>query len=598
MKQVIFKSLSLRKKLIISVLLCLLIPTAITVSVSSFFIQNMLKDNIETHVQQSLESVNYYVSDLLEEMVYVTNFIQFDSEMNSLIRQVLNRNHHESPDNIYLINQMKAYDIMREITFLRKKAYITILLKDGTYFTNYEAREYNPVQLFKEPWFKELGSLAPFETKWLGMHQAYISSEKTEHPYFFTLVRTIKYFSNEPTGYIIVSISQQEIAQLLNRAGSDEQVMIADSNQTILVHSDTSRIGEHLTVPTKNTETDELTVIEQNNKDYVMMNKILPITQWSIINLSPYENMFGELNRIMNLNFLVQSIIIFVFFLALLIYLVHRQIKPLSILVRTATKVQMGQLEVRSGIRGHGEIGKLGHAFDTMLQRIEEMIVQIKQEQIKKRSAELEMLQAQIKPHFLFNVLNSIRLRILMKGDEENAETVHSLSSLLRMTINRNNENIPLNEEVETVKYYFNILNFRQREQIYFETILAKDTLMVELPRFFLQPLIENAIIHGLDQKSGKIRVTSYRTVKQLIIIVEDSGKGIKEEKIKALRNQILVDDPPHKKSFSGVGLKNVFDRMKIIYGEEFDMTIGKNFENGTMIQLSFPIKHKREELE
>src|SRR5690606_4660412 len=109
-----------------------------------------------------------------------------------------------------------------------------------------------------------------------------------------------------------------------------------------------------------------------------------------------------------------------------------------------ASQVNQGNLSVRSNIIGKDEIGKLGKSFDLMLDRVNHMIIQIKKEQEQKRKAELEMLQAQLNPHFLFNILNSIRMRILLKGDNENAELLSSLSSFLRMSINRNNEFISL----------------------------------------------------------------------------------------------------------------------------------------------------------
>src|SRR5690606_5826160 len=149
--------------------------------------------------------------------------------------------------------------------------------------------------------------------------------------------------------------------------------------------------------------------------------------------------------------------------------LISRLTKPMQRLGRVAAQVESGRLEVRSHIRGSDEIGQLGRSFDQMLDRVAAMIEQIRTEQTLKRKAELDMLQAQINPHFLFNVLNSIRMRIMMKGDADSAALISSLAALLRMTINRSNELIPLREEADTVVHYVRLMNFRHNEQIQLE---------------------------------------------------------------------------------------------------------------------------------
>ena len=130
------------------------------------------------------------------------------------------------------------------------------------------------------------------------------------------------------------------------------------------------------------------------------------------------------------------------FYLALII-LIREITKPVTKLSFITKSVERGNLDVRANVSGNSDVAKLAHSFDNMLDTIEEMIEQIKEQEEEKRMAELEMLQAQINPHFLFNVLNSIRLKIRLSGDKDSAQLIYSLSALLRMTINRNNAFIP-----------------------------------------------------------------------------------------------------------------------------------------------------------
>jgi two-component system sensor histidine kinase YesM len=236
-----------------------------------------------------------------------------------------------------------------------------------------------------------------------------------------------------------------------------------------------------------------------------------------------------------------------------------------------------------------------------MLDRIESMFEQITMEQTKKRRAELEMLQAQINPHFMFNLLNSIRMNILIQGDKENAELIASLSSLLRMTINRDNEFIPLQEEVDTVNHYIRLMNFRHANQVRLEVHFENGCEQAKVPRFVIQPLIENAIIHGFEQFDGEIFIDAIRIreagADDVLISVRDNGIGMTEDKLQELRAKVERDQETQdhgKKGFSGIGVQNVFQRLRLIYGRQVQLDIASEPDVGTKITIRFPLEYER----
>jgi two-component system sensor histidine kinase YesM len=204
------------------------------------------------------------------------------------------------------------------------------------------------------------------------------------------------------------------------------------------------------------------------------------------------------------------------------------------------------------------------------------------------------MLQAQINPHFLFNILNSIRLKILLKEDEENAALIQSLSSLLRMTINRNNEFIPLYQEVDIVINYIKLMNMRQQTPIKYEVNLPDNTRMKEVPRLFIQPFIENTYIHGFHQGGGKIVISASLLHDILMVTVEDDGNGMTEQQSRDLLQHLETDSEAMSdkaSGFSGIGLKNVYERMKLIHGQAFRMEIDSTPGSGTKITLLIPME-------
>lgn len=589
---------SLRSKLILSSILCLILPSLIAVSVTSYITKGLLEERAISNTRHSLETADLYLSNLLDNVIYISNYIQFDSEINTILKQYWNDQQVNKTTTVKVSDQAKITKKLEGITFLLDKIFITVLTPGHTYYSNYSYSEYDPNLFFDEPWFNKLNELKAYETYWLGAQKNYIRSDQERNPYVLTVARSMKSFSPSPYGYMVVSIHENEVKQVLQKFPKEEQIMLIDSKGTILSNKDANQIGK--TFP----QMDQLSLSKEDAKkikvgdeDYFLVNHKLSHSDWYLVSLTPYKDAVEKISSIQKIDFAVQ-ILFFSLFLLILIYLVNQLTKPVMNLGQTAKEIEKGNLSIRSGIRGPSEIGKLGQSFDQMLDRIQEMVRQVTFEQTKKRKAELEMLQAQINPHFLFNVLNSIRLRILLKGDEDNAELIQSLSALLRMTINRNNEFIPLREEVDIVVNYIKLMNFRHKDQLDYEVDLATEIIMHEVPRFFIQPFIENAYLHGFNQGKGKVKIKAWRWNEYLLVCIEDNGAGMSADQCNAILQELnegSESEPTQRKiTFSGIGIKNVHERMRLIYGDSFKLAINSTRDEGTQILLYIPMAETR----
>ncbi|GBG09750.1 putative two-component sensor histidine kinase, partial [Paenibacillus agaridevorans] len=329
-------------------------------------------------------------------------------------------------------------------------------------------------------------------------------------------------------------------------------------------------------------------------EQYLLASHKLTYSDWSLVHVTRYKDATQKINFIWRTNLLIQ-VSFFSLFLFILIIFVRQLTKPLARLGRVAGEIEAGNLTIRAKIKGNNEIGKVGRSFDKMLDRIEGMIKQAVLDQTKKRKLELEMLQAQIHPHFLFNILNSIRLKILMKNDQENASLIQAMSHLLRMTINRNNEFIPLYQEIEIVSHYIKLMNMRQQHPILYEVDMTEKARMVEVPRLFIQPLIENAYIHGLNEGGGTITITSRVDHQCLRVTVADNGKGMTEDRRKQLLKHLHMEEDAlyteeRKGGLCGIGVKNVYERLKLIYGPTVRVLIDSAPNQGTQITLLIPM--------
>ncbi|MCU6791359.1 histidine kinase [Paenibacillus sp. WQ 127069] len=568
----------------------------ITAAISNYMAKDVLRDNAISSSQETLKMVELHISNYMNNLLYINNYIQFDSEMNSLLKE--SKDISNPNDQALIQSQITAK--LGSITNLLNDLYITILIGDHSSiensYTNYPLFNYDSRQFYQQPWFDQLKSLNAYETYWLGSQPNYILSSQKNNPYLITIARKVQY-SSDPFGYVIISAKEKDFNEAFRKVSGNHEIMMVNASGTILSHTDPSRIGQQF--PYTNSLSlahDDAGIIKINGEEYLVASRKTPFSDWSLITLTRYNEATEKINFIQRTNILIQ-ILFFSFFLVILIFLVRQITKPLKGLGRVAAEIESGNLSIRSDIKGNNEIGRLSRSFDKMLNRIEEMLRQTVLEQAHKRKIELEMLQAQINPHFLFNILNSIRLKILLNNDSENASLIQALSTLLRMTINRNNEFIPLVQEVEIVTNYIKLMNMRQQDPIEYEVCLAEDTLLKEVPRLFIQPLIENAYIHGFNEGGGKITISSQldQALNHLIVSIEDNGKGMTEEQCRLLVEHMVKNEYEIEKNssgLSGIGLQNVYARMKLVYGPLLRVDIQSAVGEGTRIKLSIPL-HK-----
>jgi two-component system sensor histidine kinase YesM len=589
---------SFRFKLMMASIICVLLPSCITLTLYNYLTQDAVKEQAISNSQDSMLLVNNYLTNSLKYMLNIANSIHMDSELNTIFKENVYGKRYTGPSAEYdeFLDKNKIMKQIDNITIGGEDCYVTILLANGTYYANYSIYEYNPLNLTQEPWFAQLKDLYGFESYWVGSSPTVFQSAKPSSPYQVSVVRTLRNEGAVIYGYIIVTVMENQLNHNFGQPGNNQDFMIVGPDNVILSHQDSGRIGQTFPLPYVDQESKRMisNIVQVNHEDYLMTQQPLSFTGWKLVSLTPYKAAISQIGAIFNKVFVFQ-VISFIVFLLLLLYLLGTFTKPLVRLGKVALTVQKGDLTTRSHIRGADEIGRLGFWFDQMLERIQEMIAEISLTHARIRKAELAMLQAQINPHFLFNVLNSIRMKVLLRGDKESAEMIGSLSKLLRMTINQEKGTISLHEEVEIVMDYMVLMNMRQKEHVELRTDVAADALFVKVPRFFLQPLIENALIHGLTQAAGIITLKAWTEENVLVVTVADNGKGMSEAVLQQLRSKLVADgtreqpEAETRGSFSGIGLSNVYERLRMTYGERFSMQVESIEKEGTLITMRIP---------
>ncbi|MEY8354589.1 histidine kinase [Lachnospiraceae bacterium 54-53] len=256
-------------------------------------------------------------------------------------------------------------------------------------------------------------------------------------------------------------------------------------------------------------------------------------------------------------------------------------------------EVKSGNLGVRMNIRASDEIGSLAEMFNVMMERIEHLMEEVKHKEKMRWEAEQDVLASQIEPHFLYNSIGSMQYVAHMKGETEIEEVAKSLSSLLRSVLSNRNEFITLWEEKDYINDFITIERFKYGQ--FFEVIWDVDEELwtYPIPKLLLQPVVENALIHGLSsrEEDGVINIKIYVQGPDVICKVLDNGKGMSEGRIRQLLEQVKDKE---RTVFRSIGIANVFQRIKLIYGETYGGTIYSSEGMFTCVELLLPWKGEK----
>lgn len=239
---------------------------------------------------------------------------------------------------------------------------------------------------------------------------------------------------------------------------------------------------------------------------------------------------------------------------------------------------------VFNSITGTREVEELSDSFLHMVGRIQRLMTAVREEEVALRKTELKALQAQINPHFLYNTLDSIAWMCERGKNADAVQMVHALARLFRISISRGHELIPIEKELQHAQSYLHIQNFRYKNQFRYQFDVDEACLSYYCNKITLQPIIENAIYHGMDRMvdEGMIRISIHQSEDKIIFTVEDNGVGMTEEQCEEVLKKERSDR-------AGIGIKNVNDRIKIYFGEEYGLTIKSELDEGTCVTIMMP---------
>ncbi|PZD95450.1 sensor histidine kinase [Paenibacillus sambharensis] len=395
---------------------------------------------------------------------------------------------------------------------------------------------------------------------------------------------------------LLVDINFRQIDELCSRVslGKKGYVYIIDEGAGNMVYHPQQQL---IYMGLKRENVDEALKVTEGYLDEESGLKRLNTTRslanigWKVVGVAYLDEVMttrAEVNR-----YLIQVVgVVLVLVIIVSMLLSATLTRPIRRMERTMKAVERGDFAVELPVGGPLEVERLSSRFNLMLRKIRQLMEQIIEEQESKRKYELEALQAQINPHFLYNTLNSVVRMVGMSKNEDVVTMITSLSKLFRISLSKGKTVITVREELEHARHYLTIQQMRFKRKFQFEIEAeeqAQDCLTLKL---VLQPLIENAIVHGIEYMvdEGFIRITARVTGQTLMLEICDNGVGMPPEKASRL---LSADAPQAQKNSSGagsgVGVKNVHDRIQLYYGAQYGLKFESELEEGTTVRIRMP---------
>ncbi|MEL7598095.1 MAG: histidine kinase, partial [Clostridiaceae bacterium] len=282
----------------------------------------------------------------------------------------------------------------------------------------------------------------------------------------------------------------------------------------------------------------------------------------------------------------------------IVIFVAQKMSEPIEKLADQAIKISNGELEMNDiEIEGNDEIAYLTMAFNQMIHDIKKLIKEIKDKATLKallKETELKALQSQVNPHFLFNILSVITESALIEGADKTLSMVEKISGMLRYSLTSFHKEVKLEDELEMVKRYVYLQSQRFGDRIKFEIDLPENIPLIYMTCMTIQPIVENAIIHGLEQKiqGGTIKISLKEEKKYIIIQIQDDGIGIDKEVLDKLFDE--NNQKNHTGHTTGIGINNVYERLKIYFEQENLLLIDSEINAGTCVTILLPRTNKR----
>ena len=429
----------------------------------------------------------------------------------------------------------------------------------------------------------------PLKPFWTGPYLLRNKTTNSDEWMFLVTKKTIDLNRGNYIGNVQFLISEDIFRGIYKDLKKDQgEFFLINSNEDVLSSTNKNYIGKSIyqTIALSHDQMSQLYknrngVFKIGKRKYFITIKDYEQLSWNIVYSIPYSEISKEKNLLIYSIVLIGlGCILFSFFVS---YGISKNIsRPIFVLANVMKSIRKGEMEVRFPETSNNEIGVLGQGFNSLMDRIDELLKTVYTEQKQIRDYEFKLIQSQINPHFLYNSLGMIDSLISIEEYDEAISHVHYLTNFYRLSLSTGKDLISLKQEFEITKSYLEIQKRRYIEYFSYEMTLDKRTEHAIVPKLTLQPIVENAIYHGLknSKRKGFIRVQSTVEQGDIILKIHDTGIGMKQDSIEKFYKE---------ESRDSFGLNSIDKRIKLLYGEKYGVSIQSQINSYTEILLRMP---------
>lgn len=565
--------------------------------------QNILESEVGKSRVKVLDQISRNIGVIIDEITSVSNLFNYNEELMDIIKKPT-----ETVPSDRYVTDNRLRELTNRYIFPFESFdfnYNTVVYSfAGRRYNNYSSESYNFDVIPNAPWYDNVVK-GGGKIVWLStFNDKYNYSNEPDDMYVFSAAKLlVDDVSRAKLGILLVNVDHKLLYSTYENADdSDNDIFIIDSKGNVVSDRDTSIIGNNLSNRSYISKiiagnTSGSLFVKRNGKKIMVTYQKIDRPGWVLIEEVPVDILLKPMDY---LKYLTTAMLL-VFVLVGLVFsygIAKRITSPIKSLCFHMKELGEGNLDVVSKERGMREVIQLNDGFNRMVARINELMASVRKEEKLKRRAEIDFLQAQINPHFLYNTLFSIKCTIAMGNGKPAENMLQSLISLLKKTLGNEDEFITVEEEINCLKDYIGIQSFRYPERFDITYAIESGIMKCLIPKLLLQPLVENAIFHGLEPKEGKgvIIIEGSKVNDDMVFNIIDNGMGMDAE---AVRNVWEKGRPASTMAHNHIGIRNVHDRVVLNFGENYGISIESTPGNGTRVEVRMPcITGQRSEIE
>lgn len=590
-----FRSAKLNIKFTIIIVLFTVVPLCISIgALFHIMIQNVIDENI-SYMQYTMERNSDNMATRTDSLNMSTQFFLSDDSL----KQVLNAS--VSGEELSTEDWLKFKNM--EVSSLERLVNNNPLLYSvRVYAVNDQVQEMMPILYSRKRMEKQSWAEKENYTGWNYNYTDNIFSSYTmdQNRKIMSLITQVEDRNNGTIGVIEAAMTMENMFPSLYESIEDEwSCFYTDSGEKYFGENREPESEKLIEVikPGHLEDGEIMTGYKESGRKKLMVSGMY-IREMSGT-LICVKDITSDINRVRwnRLLFIIGMAVLTIFLALVINLIVQHLLGKFYDILKSIRNVQKGDLSVVIPECGNDEMGELGTQINKMLERIKQLMNDNLNREMLAKNSEIRALQNQINAHFIYNVLESVKM--MAEIDEEYAisDAVTSLGKLLRYSMKWVSGNVLVEQELEYIKNYMALINLRFDYEIYLSLNIPELILKQEIPKMSLQPIVENAICHGIEQmaEDTNIYIKGLLEGDDCVIEITDAGKGMTEDEVKRLKQKIAGEIDSNGGSGNGIGLKNVQDRIHIAFGEKYGIEIASMIGCYTKIRVRIPITHREE---